>query len=200
MSPSHLISRQMEIFVLASAVLFVAIVTTTVMFLIRYNRKRSPVAADIRGNLPLEIAWIVVPTILVMGMFFMGLRGYRALRDVPEGAMNVRVTAFEYGWQFDYDNGKRSQQLVVPVKRPVRLELTSKDVIHSFFAPDFRVKMDCVPGMKTQAWFVADSPGEFNVLCAEYCGVGHSGMLSKIVAVPAERFDAWLASKTASAP
>ena len=200
MGATQLVTRQFAIFVAGGTALFVAIVTVMVAFVIRYNRRRHPVATEVPGNVALEILWIVVPTILVIGMFLMGVRGYRLMREVPEGAMTVKVTAFSFGWQFEYENGKRTQELFVPAGRPVRLEITSRDVIHSFFAPDLRVKEDAVPGMKTYTWFAVDKPREITVLCAEYCGVGHSDMASRIVAVPPERFDAWLADKAAARP
>ena len=200
MNVPAVIDRQFAIFAGGSAILFVGIVAAMVVFVLRYNRKRHPHAEEIPGNTWLEVIWIVVPTILVMGMFVMGVRGYRLLRDVPEGAMVVKVTAFEYGWQFDYENGRQAPELYVPVKRPIKLDITSRDVIHSFFAPDLRIKADAVPGMKTHAWFVLDAPGEHTVLCAEYCGVGHSDMLTKIVGVPADRFDAWYADKAKERP
>jgi cytochrome c oxidase subunit II len=200
MNATQVISRQLTIFQVAGTALFLAIIATMVYFVIRYRRSRHPVAVEIPGNLLLEIVWIIVPTVLAVGMFFMGLRGYQLLRQVPEGAMSVKVEAFTYGWEFQYENGKKTQELYVPVRKPVRVELTSRDVIHSFFAPDFHVKEDVVPGMKTTAWFVVEEPGEHTILCAEYCGIGHSDMMSKIIAVPQERFDAWYADKAAPRP
>ena len=200
MNVAGVIDRQFAIFAGGSAILFIAIVATMVVFVLRYNRRRHPKAEEIPGNTWLEVAWIIVPTLLVMGMFVMGVRGYRLLRDVPEGAMVVKVTAFQYGWQFEYENGRQTPELYVPVKRPVKLDITSRDVIHSFFAPDLRIKSDAVPGMKTQAWFVLDEPGEHTVLCAEYCGIGHSDMLTKIVGVPQDRFDAWYPDKAKQRP
>lgn len=200
MTATQVISRQFQIFQAVGGALLFAIVGTMVAFVIRYNRRRHPVATEIPGNVWLEVTWIVVPTILVVAMFFMGLRGYRLLREVPEGAMNVKVTAFQFGWQFEYENGRRTQELFVPEKKPVRLDITSRDVIHSFFAPDLHVKQDAVPGMKTHAWFVVEQPGEHTVLCAEYCGISHSDMLTRIVAVPAGRFDAWYANQAAARP
>ncbi len=200
MNVAAVITRQFAIFAGGSAILFVAIVGAMVVFVLRYNRRRHPKAEEIPGNTWLEVAWIVVPTVLVMGMFVMGVRGYQLLKDVPEGAMAVKVTAFSYGWQFEYENQRRTPELYVPVKRPVKLEITSRDVIHAFYAPDLHINFDAVPGMTTQTWFVLDEPGEHIVLCAEYCGIGHSEMLSKIVAVPADRFDAWYQDKTKAKP
>ncbi len=200
MTAAQVIARQFAIFQIVGGALFVAIVGTMVAFVIRYNRSRHPTATEIPGNAWLEAAWIIVPTILVIGMFFMGLRGYRLLTDVPADAMRIKVTAYSFGWQFDYGNGKRTKELFVPEKRPVRLDITSRDVIHSFFAPDLHIKQDAVPGMTTKAWFVVDQPGEHTVLCAEYCGLGHSDMMTRIVAVPVERFDAWYADQAAARP
>ncbi len=186
-----MINREFWILFGFSGVLFLLIVGLMVAFVIRYHRSRHPVPADISGNFWLELTWVAVPTLLVLGLFYIGLTGYLFERRAPEDSMPVKVLAFQYGWTFTYENGRETDELYVPVGRPVRLLLTSKDVIHSFFVPAFRIKQDAVPGLTTTMWFQAETPGEFDVLCAEYCGVGHSAMLSKVVAMPPEEFSTW---------
>jgi cytochrome c oxidase subunit 2 len=106
--------------------------------------------------------------------------------------MEVTATARMWSWTFAYANGKTSPQLFVPVGRPVNVILVSTDVNHGFFIPAFRVKRDVVPGMKNQAWFVADRPGSFDLFCSQYCGTGHSAMITTVEALPAAEFAAWL--------
>jgi cytochrome c oxidase subunit 2 len=178
-----------------SAAILVLIVATMVVFVIRYRRSRHPVAADIDGNFWAELIWTAVPTLLVLGMFQYGWTSYRALRDAPAGAMKVAVTARMWSWSFTYENGRVSNVLEVPVGRPVALDLTSTDVIHGFFIPAFRLKIDTVPGMTNHAWFIAEHPGSHDIFCSVYCGVGHADMRSRVEAVTPAEFDSWLNEK-----
>jgi cytochrome c oxidase subunit 2 len=104
-----------------------------------------------------------------------------------------------WSWLFTYENGKTSDKLYVPVGQPVNVRLSSEDVLHSFYVPAFRVKRDCVPGMETYAWFVAEEPGSYDLFCAEYCGVAHADMITTVEAVPAAEFAGWLAEKPSAA-
>jgi cytochrome c oxidase subunit 2 len=116
------------------------------------------------------------------------------LRTVPKDAMKIEVSAQMFSWIFIYDNDKESEnELVVPVGKAIKLNIKSIDVVHSFFLPAFRIKVDAVKGMPTYAWFFADKIGEFDIQCAEYCGVNHSAMVGKLKIVPQAEFDAWLA-------
>lgn len=182
-----------------SAVLLLGITAAMIWFVFRYSRKRNPNPATFHGNLLAEVIWIVVPSILVMGMFYSGWHSYRALRDAPEGAMEIKVTARMWSWDFEYENGKHSGTLVVPVGKPVKLALSSSDVLHGFFAPAFRLKIDTVPGMTTYGWFRADKPGEYVVFCSVYCGLQHAKMITAIRAVSQEDYDRFLAEKGAGA-
>lgn len=181
-----------------SALILLGIACAMVWFVWRYDRKRHPVPADFDGNLAAEIIWTAVPTALVMAMFYYGWTSYTALRTIPEGAMPVKVTARMWSWTFEYENGKKSKELVAPVGRPVALALTATDVLHGFFAPAFRIKIDTVPGMTTHAWFLAEQEGEHDVFCTVYCGLKHADMVTKIRAVSPEAFQAWLAEKPAA--
>jgi len=182
-----------------SAAILILIVAAMIIFVVRYRRSRHPVAADIDGNFWAELIWTVVPTILVLGMFHYGWTSYRALRDAPDGAMKVAVTARMWSWSFTYDNGRKSDMLKVPVGRPVSLDLTSMDVIHGFFIPAFRLKIDTVPGMTNHAWFIAERPGSHDIFCSVYCGLKHADMLSRVEAVTPEEFDRWLNEKPKAA-
>ncbi len=173
-------------------VMLVMITAVMVYFIFRYNRKRHPEPAEIEGSVWLETLWTVIPTLLVMLMFYFGWSGFKALRTVPQGAMEVSVKARMWSWMFEYPNGVVSNQLYVPVNKPVKLNLTSEDVIHSFYVPAFRIKIDCVPGMNTYAWFKADRTGTYDILCAEYCGLRHAYMLSKVKVMETQEYHAWL--------
>lgn len=175
-----------------SAVILVLITAAMIYFVIRYDRRRHPVPATFDHNLAAEIIWTVVPTLLVLAMFYYGWQSFRALRGIPEGAMEVQVTARQWSWSFRYDNGRQSPELWVPVGRPVKLILNATDVIHAFYLPAFRVKIDVVPGMTTYAWFQAEKPGEHQIYCTVYCGLQHAKMLSKVRAVAPEEFQRWL--------
>jgi len=171
---------------------FLAVITALMFyFMFKYSRKKNPVATDITGNTTIEILWTVIPTILVMVMFFYGYAGFKQIRNAPADAMTVKVTGRMWVWNFEYENGVKSDTLFVPTGKPVKLELNSVDVNHSFYIPAFRIKEDAVPGRKNYLWFEPTEDGEYFVECAEYCGLSHSYMLSKVVSLPKDKYDAW---------
>jgi cytochrome c oxidase subunit 2 len=180
--------------ILVISIVLLALVTFfMVFFAVKYRKKKSPASADVRESLVLEIAWTVIPTILVFIMFYVGWENFVPMRHAPDNAMTVRVSARMWSWEFEYDNGLRSKELFVPQDRSVKLLITSGDVIHSLFIPDFRLKEDAVPGMETSLWFFSDRTGEFNIFCAEYCGQGHSSMNSKVIVMQKDDFKEWYA-------
>ncbi len=179
-----------------SGIAFLGITVATVYLCWRYNRKRQPLPISQKDhNIWLEVTWTVIPSLLVMVMFWYGWEGYLSLRRIPDNAMPVTASARMWSWLFTYENGKTSDKLYVPVGQPVKVLIIAEDVLHSFYVPAFRVKRDCVPGMKNYAWFVADQPGSYDLFCAEYCGVGHSKMITTVEAIPAPEFTAWLNAK-----
>lgn len=175
-----------------SIFVLLGITTAMIYFSFKYSRKKHPVAADINGSTSLEILWTVIPTIIVLLMFYFGWSSFKGLRTVPKDAMEVKVKARMWSWSFEYPNGYVSKQLYVPVNKAVKCNLTSVDVIHSFYVPAFRVKMDCVPGMNTYVWFKGDRAGDYDILCAEYCGLKHANMLSKVHVLEQAEYDKWL--------
>lgn len=180
-----------------SVVLLFGITAVMVYFVIRYRRSRHPQPSDIRDNYKLEIIWTVIPTLIALSMFYVGWTSYLGLRTVPEDAMEVQVEAQKFSWLFIYDNDKESEnELVVPKGRAIKLNIVSVDVLHSFFLPAFRVKVDAVKGMPTYAWFFADELGEYDIQCTEYCGVDHSAMVAKLRIVSPEEFESWLAEES----
>ena len=161
------------------------------VFIYKYNRKRNPKGTNIRQHYGLEITWTAIPTILVLIMFWYGWQGYLETVNVPENAMPVTVTARMWQWSFEYEDGRQTDTLYVPVNQPVKLILHSNDVNHSFFIPAFRVKKDVFPNRERVTWFTAEKIGEYNIACAEYCGLNHSYMYSKIIVMSQEDFKNW---------
>jgi len=183
-------------FIIAISVFMLVLVTSLmVFFLIRYRRKKNPVAENIEGNLTLEIIWTVIPTILVLAMFYYGWIGFKVMRNPPGNAMLVKVTARMWSWSFTYENGLKSDELNVPLNRPVKLIINSEDVLHSLFIPAFRIKEDAVPGMETYLWFLPDKTGSYDLFCTEYCGTGHHSMISKVIVMAQEDFSKWYGEK-----
>lgn len=182
------------IFITAISVLFLLGITVAmVYFMIRYREKKNPQSSEITGNTTLEVLWTVIPLILVLGMFFYGWDGFRTMRDVPPDAYVVKVTGRMWSWSFEYSTGKKSDTIMyVPVGKPIKAELTSNDVNHSFYLHDFRVKEDVVPGVKNYLWFEATKEGTYDIFCAEYCGMNHSYMLGKLVIMPQDKFNEWV--------
>jgi cytochrome c oxidase subunit 2 len=131
-----------------------------------------------------------------MSMFYIGWKSYVGLREVPEDAMQVEVIGQMYSWLFLYDNDKETEnELVVPKGKAVKLNITSTDVIHSFYIPAYRLKVDAVKGLDTYAWFMADEVGEYDILCSEFCGTGHSEMIAVLKIVPEDEYQKWLEEK-----
>jgi cytochrome c oxidase subunit 2 len=183
-------------FILGIAVTFLFVNTAVMIyFVIRYNRKRNPNAEEVKENLTIEVLWTVVPTILVMIIFFVGWKGFQYMRTVPPDAMPVKVTARQWSWTFDYENGKETNVLKVPIRKPIKLIITSADVLHSLYIPAYRIKEDCVPGMETHLWFLPDELGSYDLFCTEYCGVEHSSMITTVEVLSETDFDAWYQSK-----
>jgi len=175
-----------------SIVILIGIVLTMLYFLYKYNHKRNPEPADIEGNFLAETLWTVIPTLIAISMFLVGWDSFTALRSAPKSALNINVEARMWSWKFTYPQGFSADELYVPVNKPVKLNITSKDVIHSFYAPAYRIKVDAVPGMNTYTWFNPSKEGVFDVYCAEYCGVGHSNMMSKIHVVSSEEYEQFI--------
>ena len=170
---------------------FVAIVGVMVYFMIKYRRTSH--VANTEGpthNTPLEVTWTIIPLILVIGIFYVGLKGYVHMTTPPENAYEIQVTAQRWFWTFSYPNGATETDVLhVPVGRPVKLIMRSDDVIHSLFIPAFRVKQDVVPGRRTQLWFEATREGDFDLFCTEYCGTQHSQMVGRVIVHDPDEFE-----------
>jgi cytochrome c oxidase subunit 2 len=162
---------------------------------IRYRRRRdNELPPQISGNIRLEIAWTAIPLLIFMGMFAWGATLFVDLRQPPRNATEIYVVAKQWMWKLQALDGRREiNELHVPVGRPVKLIMTSQDVIHSFFVPAFRVKQDVLPNRYTTLWFQPDKPGKYHLFCAEYCGTKHSGMIGYIYAMEPREYALWLA-------
>jgi cytochrome c oxidase subunit 2 len=181
-------------FIIGISVLFLLGITgTLIWFIYRYNKKRNPVATQLHGSTTLEIVWTVIPTILVIIMFFYGWAGYQPIRNAPKDAMNIKATARMWSWMFEYENGIKTDTLYVPVDKAVKLDLIALDVIHSLYIPAFRVKEDMVPDRGNKMWFIPHKVGSYDLFCTEYCGLSHSYMYTEVKVLPREEFDAWYA-------
>jgi cytochrome c oxidase subunit 2 len=182
------------IFIFAISFIFTIGITALMIYiLIRFSRKRNKNPQQFSHNTKLEVAWTVIPLIIVMVMFYYGWAGFAPMRKVPANAMPITVIGKMWTWEFDYGNGKVSKDLVVPFNKNVKLNLVSLDVNHSLFIPAFRVKEDVIPGYKNYMWFKPIMKGTFDIYCTEYCGLAHSGMLAKAIVVDSLEFNKWLA-------
>lgn len=176
-----------------SVVFFVLVIGPMVYFAFRYKRRREGErTSPIDHNMKLEVFWTFIPTVLLMWLFALGVKGYANAQIAPDGAYEIKVTAQMFSWSFQYPDGTVSGELAVPKGRPVKLIMSSQDVIHSFFVPEFRVKQDVVPGLYTTVWFEATHTLETALQCTEYCGEKHSGMLTKVMVMEPEKFDQWV--------
>jgi cytochrome c oxidase subunit 2 len=183
------------LFLLAVSAFFIGVIfLTVIVFAIKYRRrseKERPQA--IHGSLPLEIVWTAIPLGLALVIFGWGAWLYFTLSRPPADALDVFVVAKQWMWKFQHPSGMREiNELHVPVGRPVKLTMTSEDVIHSFAVSDFRIKMDVVPGRYTTTWFEVTKPGDYRLGCSEYCGTEHALMVGRVVAMKPEAYGDWL--------
>jgi len=183
-----------------SIVLLIGITILMLYFVYKYSRKKNKVATQIEGNTKLEIIWTVIPTVLVLTMFYFGWAGWDPMTKPPKDGLNVTTIARMWNFSFLYENGKQSADLIVPIGTPVKLKLVSVDVLHSVFIPAFRIKEDIIPGRDKLMWFIPQREGSFDLYCAEYCGLEHSYMGSNVKAIPQEEFDKWYNDTTAVKP
>jgi cytochrome c oxidase subunit 2 len=182
------------ILIIGISILFlVGLTITMIYFIFRYNRKRNPKATQIEGSLWLELLWTIIPVILALLMFYFGWAGWKPMVNPPKDAFQLTSTARMWNFSFQYPNGKTSQDLIVPVNEPVRIKLVAMDVLHSMFIPAFRLKEDMVPGRDKIMWFIPQAVGDYDIYCAEYCGLQHSYMNATLKVLSKEEFTSWYA-------
>lgn len=177
--------------IIISGLFLIGISATMVYFVIKYNRKKGVKPVDIHGSILLETIWFIIPLILVMSMFYYGFIGYKDFKKIPDDALQINVTARMWDWDFVYENGANFDTLYVPVNTPVKLNMISVDVNHSFYIPAFRIKQDVIGGSLHYLVFNAEKTGSYNIACAEYCGLNHSAMYTKVVVLPKEEYNQW---------
>src|SRR5215469_672918 len=176
-----------------SGMMSLLIFTALLYFAARYRHRKGVLAEQIEGSTPLELTWTIIPLGVFMVIFAWGAVVYFQQRTPPRDATEVYVVAKQWMWKLEHAEGQREiNSLHVPVGRDVKLILTSQDVIHSFFVPEFRIKQDVLPGRYTVAWFRATKPGTYHLFCAEYCGTMHSGMVGDVVVMEPRDYEAWM--------
>jgi cytochrome c oxidase subunit II len=182
-------------YLLAVSIFFTVLIFGAIFyFAIRYRRRSDDeLPAAGHTGLALEVVWSIIPFGLTMIMFGWGASIFFKESRPPDDAMNIYVVGKQWMWKLQHQEGQREiNELHIPINRPIRLTMTSEDVIHSFFVPDFRTKQDVVPGRYTTTWFTATKPGKYHLFCAEYCGTKHSGMIGWVYAMQPQDYQDWL--------
>jgi cytochrome c oxidase subunit 2 len=189
-----------------TTVVFVLVEAALILFLIQYRAKPGRRAVYTHGNTTVEIAWTIAPSIILVVLALLSRATWDEVKgQMPEGNVNVQVVAKQFNWDFIYpgpdakfgtpDDLTLENDLNVPVNQVVRLSLTSRDVIHSFFVPQLRLKQDMLPGREIPAWFEATKAGVYEIPCAELCGFGHSGMMGKLTVHSSEDYARWVSER-----
>ena len=193
-----------------TGVIFVVVELLLLFFLFRYRHREGKPARYTHGNNRVEVIWTIVPAFICVVLALLSRRAWADIKQsMPPGAMQIEIMAEQFAWNIRYtgpdeklntaDDIITLNQLHVPVGRPVVVSLRSKDVIHSFFLPEFRVKQDAVPGMTTRIWFQGEQVGNWEIACAELCGLGHYRMKGFITVETPEDLEKWLATQAAEA-
>jgi cytochrome c oxidase subunit 2 len=187
---------QLHLFITAVTVFFTALIFLIIFYFMIKYRRRSPDERPkaIEGSLPLEILWTAIPTLIVALIFVWSSSLYFQNAEPPKGSMEIFVTGKQWMWKIEHPEGQREiNELHVPLGRPVKLTMTSEDVIHDFYVPAFRVKKDVLPGRYTSLWFEATKVGTFHLFCAQYCGGFHAGMIGSVIVMQPDEYERWLA-------
>lgn len=176
-----------------SGFFFLLINAAAVYFSIKYRRSKCPEPQPSPShNNTLEMVWTIIPTLICVWLFYIGLDGFIARTKAPEGSYEINVTGQKWSWVFTYPNGAQSKELHAPSNTNVRLIIESRDVLHSVWIPEFRIKQDAVPGRYTETWFNSKIEGQFTMKCTEYCGTDHNAMWSTVIIQSKDEFDKWL--------
>jgi len=167
-----------------------------IYFAVKYRRRlpdRDNVTPTITGNHLLEFLWILIPSLVVVAIFHYGWRVYTDQRIPVSGATEVHVNARQWMFEIKYPDGRTAiNEIRVPSGTPVKFILSAADVLHGFYLPDFRVKMDMIPGRVTTLWVQPDRPGSYQIFCTVYCGTGHSNMLAQLIVMPPREYAEWV--------
>ena len=172
-----------------SLIFLVAITGAMLYFIVKYKRRKGARAERTKDLTKLEIFWTVTPLIFLVVLFHISFEAYIKNATAAEGAMEIRVRAKKWSWEFEYPSGSReAKELYLPVNKPVKFVISSDDVIHSFFVREFRIKRDAVPGLYSTLSAKPTELGDAQVFCAEFCGTSHSDMLATVHVVTEEQF------------
>ncbi len=170
-------------------------------FMIKYRRRSDEIPEPTRQSVPLEVTWIVIPVLICAFLFVWASRVFFEYQNSPPGSIEVLVIGKQWMWQLQHPEGPREiNELHIPVGVPVKLTMTSQDVIHDFYVPAFRQKMDVVPGRYTSEWFEATKTGRYHFFCSQYCGTSHSQMIGWVDVMEPEDYSAWLRSNSTGLP
>jgi cytochrome c oxidase subunit II len=191
-----------DVLLICSVPVFVLVMTIAIYSVVRFRAKPGDLGdgAPIHGNTRLEVIWVTIPFIMVTALAIYGWITLDDLEAKQPNEMVVNVTGQQFTWTFQYPSEKLdSKELVLPVDRPVEFRIHTKDVIHSFWVPQFRLKSDAVPGLTTKISVTPDKQGNFEVVCAELCGLGHSTMRQFVRVLPAGEFRSWVSDQKKAA-
>jgi cytochrome c oxidase subunit II len=186
------------LFVLLTCLFFAALVSLVAIYAAFRFRRTSPgeVGSTLEGNMILEVGWTVIPLIIALGMFAWGAVLYVNFRTPPKNTLDIYVTGKQWMWKAQQPNGKREiNELHLPLGRDVKLILGSEDVIHNFYIPAFRVKMDVVPGRYNTMWFRPTKVGKYHFFCSQYCGTNHAVMGGEVTVMDPAEYAAWLSDE-----
>jgi cytochrome c oxidase subunit II len=186
-------------FILLTSLFFAVMVTLLAIFAtFKYSRKSpNEVGQPIQGNTPLEIGWTIIPLVLALGMFAWGAVIYVNYRTAPKDTLDIYVVGKQWMWKLQQPNGRKEiNELHIPVGRNVKLILGSEDVIHNFYVPAFRVKMDDVPGRYNTMWFRPTKVGRYHFFCSQYCGTNHAQMGGWVTVMEPSEYAAWLSGES----
>jgi len=186
------------LFVLGVSVFFAGLIFVAIVYLAVKYRRRADAAAPklIAGSLALELLWTVIPFGLTMVMFVWGALLFVEIQNPPADALEIIAVGKQWMWKMQHPDGHQEiNELHVPIGRRIKLTMTSEDVIHSFFVPAFRIKMDVLPGRYTTTWFEATRPGRYRLFCAEFCGTQHSGMIGSVTVLELSEYESWLSGR-----
>ena len=196
------IDSMYELIYWITAVTFILVAVTMIAFLIKYRHREGRRATYSHGNTTLEIVWTIVPALILVALTAMSQPLWARIKyTTPQTDLTIQVLAKQFNWEITYagpdgkfgteDDKTFDNEMHVPVNKPVVVLLRSKDVIHSFFVPQFRMKQDAVPGREIRQWFEATKPGKYELPCAELCGFGHSGMKGWVYVHTPEEYQQW---------
>jgi cytochrome c oxidase subunit 2 len=183
-----------------SALLSGGVAGCILYFGVKYRRRAGRVPEPTRGSVPAELAWTLTPMVIAFGLFGWGAELFVAQRTVPANAMDIYVVGRQWMWKIQHPEGRQEiNELHVPLGRPIRLVMTSMDVIHDFFIPAFRNKQDVLPGSYSVIWFEASKLGDYHFFCSQYCGTNHAQMVGVVHVIEPAKYAEWLNNPGAGA-